>query len=186
MLASGCGPGLPAGARCPDCNGALLGSWRGYARSVRLGRRVVRLAIARSRCGGCRRTHALLPSLCVPRRLDAAASVYLALALAARGRGHRPIALRLGLPATTVRGWLRALRLGAPGWAARLFELADDLGHRPGRAPPAAGALGELRRAIGAVNAAARRRLGPAGHAGRAGLLASVTGRGRCAHTDSP
>ena len=186
MLASGRGPGLPAGARCPDCDGVLVGAWRGYARSVRLGRRVVELQVARSVCRGCRRTHALLPSLCVPRRLDAAPSVYLALALAARGHGHRPIAQRLGLPATTVRGWLRALRRGALALVARLFELADGLGHRPGRAPPAAGARGELRRAIGAVTAAVRRRLGPAGHAGRAGLLASVMGRGPRAHTDSP
>jgi Domain of unknown function (DUF6431) len=186
MLVSGRGPELPAGARCPDCDGVLRGFWRGYARSVRLGRHVVRLEIARSVCRGCRRTHALLPSLCVPRRLDAAPGVYLALALAARGRGHRPIALRLGLPATTVRGWLRTLRRGAPALVVRLWQLADGLGHRPGRAPPVAGTLGELRRALSAVNAAARRRLGPAGHAGRAGLLASVMSRGALAHTDSP
>jgi hypothetical protein len=186
MLAAGRGPGLPAGARCPDCEGVLSGSWRGYARNVRLGRRVVRLQIARAVCGRCRRTHALLPSLCVPRRLDAAPSVYLALALAARGRGHRPIALRLGLPATTVREWLRTLRRSAPALLARLWQLADELGHRPGRAPPVAGALDELVRAVRAVHAQARRRLGPAGQAGRAGLVASVMSRGPRAHRDSP
>jgi hypothetical protein len=186
MLAAGRGPGRPAGARCPDCDGLLHGSWRGYLRNVRLGRRVVRLKIARTVCGRCRRTHALLPSICVPRRLDGAPSLYLALALAARGRGHRPIALRLGLPATTVREWLRALRRGAPAQAARLWALAGELGHRSGRPPPVRGALGELHRALAAVHAGVRRRFGPAGHGGRAGLLSSVTGAPVVAHTGSP
>jgi hypothetical protein len=186
MLAAGRGPGRPRGARCPDCYGLLRGQWRGYARNVRLGRRVVRLEIARSVCGSCRRTHALLPSICVPRRLDGAPSLYLALALAARGRGHRPIAARLGLPATTVRGWLRGLRQGAPAQAARLWTLAERLGHRAGRPPPVRGALGELHRALCAVHAGVRRRFGAAGHAGRAGLLSSVTDAIAPAHTGSP
>ena len=85
-----------------------------------------------------------------------------------------------------MREWLRALRRGALAQAARLWALAEQFGHRSGRAPPDGGVLGELLRALGAVNAAARRRLGPAGQAGRAGLVASVIGMAPPAHTDSP
>ncbi len=72
MLASGLGPALPEDPRCPVCGEQLRGLWRGDRRAVRLGRRVERLWIGRSRCRSCRRTHALLPSFVVPRRLDAA------------------------------------------------------------------------------------------------------------------
>src|SRR5712692_11720858 len=61
MLAAGLGPALPEEACCPACGGLLRGRWRGYRRAVRLGRRVARLAIGRSVCRGCGRTHALLP-----------------------------------------------------------------------------------------------------------------------------
>ncbi|MEW6583442.1 MAG: DUF6431 domain-containing protein, partial [Actinomycetota bacterium] len=111
MLAAGLGLGLPAGARCPDCDGLVRGRWRGYRRLVRLDAgRVVALRIARTRCQACRRTHALLPSFVVPGRLDGARSLFAALLAGARGVGQRRIAARLGLPETTVRGWCRRLR----------------------------------------------------------------------------
>jgi hypothetical protein len=186
MLAAGVGPTHAAGAACPACGGELRGTWRGYARSVRRDGRVWRLAIRRARCTSCRRTHALLPSFVVPRRLDAARAVHLALALAAAGWGHRPIAGRLALPASTVRGWLRRLRARALAHAARLWALADGLGAPPARPPPGLGALAALARALGACARAARRRLGPGGLPGRAGLLVAVIGPGLLAHTDSP
>jgi hypothetical protein len=55
---------------------------------------------------GCGATHVLLPLVALLRRADAAAVIGTALALKAAGLGHRRIALRLGRPAATVRGWL--------------------------------------------------------------------------------
>lgn len=186
MLAAGIGPGPPEGARCPACEGPLRGHWRGYRRLVRIGGQVHALWIARSRCARCRRTHALIPSLVVPGRLDGARSVLAALAWAARGLGQRRIALRLGLPETTVRGWLRRLRAGAARLSARLVGLAGALGHRPGRAPPSRAGLAGLLGALWALRRAARARLGSGGLLDPAGLLVAVTGRALLAHTISP
>lgn len=55
----------------------------------------------------------MLPACCVPRRRDSAASVVKALTSAAPGLGHRRIAGDLGVPAATVRGWLRRARHNA-------------------------------------------------------------------------
>ena len=61
----------------------------------------------RSRCRGCGATHVLLPAWCLLRRADAAAVIGAALEAAADGDGHRKIAVLVGRPASTVRGWLR-------------------------------------------------------------------------------
>ena len=50
----------------------------------------------------------LLPAWCLARRADAGEVIGLALEAKAAGSGHRVIAGRLGRPASTVRGWLRA------------------------------------------------------------------------------
>lgn len=186
MLAAGVGPTRAAGAPCPACGGVLVGAWRGYERAVRICGRVRRLRIARTRCARCRRTHALVPSFVVAGRLDGAMSVGLALALAARGAGHRPIAARLDLPATTVRGWLRRLRARALAHAARVGRMAAVLGARGARPPPGTGPLAALWRVLTALRRAARAHLGPAGLLGRAGLLVAVIGPALLAHTDSP
>ena len=52
-------------------------------------------------------THVLLPVVALLRRADLAAVIGAALAAKAAGAGHRGIALALGRPAETVRGWLR-------------------------------------------------------------------------------
>jgi DNA-directed RNA polymerase specialized sigma24 family protein len=52
-------------------------------------------------------THVVLPAASVPRRADAAEVIGSALLAKAAGRGHRTIAAELGVPAGTVRGWLR-------------------------------------------------------------------------------
>ncbi|UQX11328.1 helix-turn-helix domain-containing protein [Candidatus Mycobacterium methanotrophicum] len=46
-----------------------------------------------------------------------------ALLAAAAGQGHRSIAERLGVPADTVRGWLRAARTGSPWLCQRAAEV---------------------------------------------------------------
>jgi hypothetical protein len=54
-------------------------------------------------------THVLLPVTVLRRRADAAQVVWVGLLARAAGRGHRPIGLLLGVPASTVRGWLRRM-----------------------------------------------------------------------------
>jgi len=186
MLANGVGPGLPDDPRCPVCGERLRGCLRGYRRAVRLGLRVGRLWIGRSVCGGCGRTHALLPSFVVPRRLDAASVIGAALEQAAGGGGHRSLAASLGLPPTTVRGWLRRARAQAALLASRLLRLAQELGALAPRAPPHDRPLAALVRAVAAAHAAAVRRLGAAGLPDRWGLLVCLVGDGLLAHTSSP
>jgi hypothetical protein len=92
---------------CPGCGARLVG-W-GYARA-----RVLRglggpvwMRPRRSRCTGCGVTHVLLPVVALLRRADTAAVIGSGLAAKATGLGWRRIAVLLGRPAQTVRGWLR-------------------------------------------------------------------------------
>ncbi|PWJ45111.1 Transposase [Quadrisphaera granulorum] len=118
---------LAAGAlTCPACT-AVLGGW-GWARPrmIRNGDRRVRLAPRRARCTGCAVTHVLLPVIALVRRADAAVVIGWALTARAAGRGHRWIADRLGVPAGTVRGWLR--RFGARLAGVEAFFTAAGIG----------------------------------------------------------
>ena len=92
---------------CPSCR-EVLGPW-GHARE-RVLRRVSgdwRWRPRRTRCRGCSGTHVLLPELCLLRRQDEVEVIGAAIEAHVAGEGHRPIASRLGVPAGTVRGWLR-------------------------------------------------------------------------------
>ena len=91
---------------CPVAGcGAVLGPW-GWGRE-RLVRGAGRFRPRRARCRGCRGTQVLLPASVLLRRADAVCVVGAALLAKAEGRGHRPIAAELGVPESTVRGWLR-------------------------------------------------------------------------------
>lgn len=92
---------------CPGCAGVLAG-W-GFARErwLRTGEGRVLVRPRRACCGGCGRTHVLLPVILLARRADVAAVIGAGLEARAAGRGHRWIAVQLGRPAATVRGWLR-------------------------------------------------------------------------------
>jgi hypothetical protein len=93
--------------RCPGCPGRLAGWGHARERVIRgQGGIGWRLRPRRSRCGGCRVTHVLLPVSCLLRRADGVAVIWAALACKAAGLGYRPIAAGLGRPASTVRGWL--------------------------------------------------------------------------------
>jgi hypothetical protein len=116
--------------RCPrhGCDGRL-GSW-GSAR-----RRTIRLSTAtqaqytprRARCRTCKRTQVLASASTLPHRPDHASTVGTALLGALDGLGHRQVAERVGLPHTTVRGWLRRARLNAgPLWS-RLIRWVSEL-----------------------------------------------------------
>jgi hypothetical protein len=62
----------------------------------------------------CHVTHVLLPDWTLVRRAYEAATVWLVLTEHAHGMGYRRIALRMRLPETTVRDWLRDFRREAP------------------------------------------------------------------------
>ena len=185
MLRAGIGPSLSAGMRCPACGGGL-GSWGGYRRRVRVGRAKFRLFVRRACCRVCERTHALLPGFLLARRLDAVDAVGCALGMAAEGRGYRPIAAALGLPESTVRGWLRRLRRRADVLRGWFVGVAVEMAEPPARAPPDTSPLGLVLRAVADAFLAARLRLGPGAVSGgvwafssastRGGLLANTSG----------
>lgn len=149
---------------CPGC-GRPLRPW-GYARGrwLRLsggGRGWLRPP--RARCAGCRVTHVLLSARAPARRADAIEVVGEALLAHAQGHGHRVIAADLGLPAATVRGWIRRVSARAP-W---LETVATTWAHRydPEHTPlaPTGSSLGEALSALGAAATATVRRLGSLG-----------------------
>jgi hypothetical protein len=161
MLAVGCGPPLPAQASCPDCGGEL-GRWPGYRRLVRFRSETRRVRLARVRCRACGQTHALLPSFLLAYRRDVVDTVGAALLGAAGGLGHRPLAATLGLPAETVRGWLRRARTNQAMRAyAALLDFVYALGADPPRPPPIADPLLWLLDALASAHRLACTRFGP-------------------------
>jgi hypothetical protein len=92
---------------CPSCR-EVLGPW-GHGRErvlrCRSGDRL--LLPRRARCRGCAGTHVLLPEVGLLRRQDEVAVIGEAIEASVAGKGCRGIASRLGVPADTVRGWLR-------------------------------------------------------------------------------
>ena len=107
---------LASGAlACPSCGAGRLRAW-GYGRErvIRVHGGTRRLRPRRGRCRSCRATHILLPSWAVPRRADSAVVIARAAALTAlHGTGTARLGAQLGVPAATVRGWLRRLRARA-------------------------------------------------------------------------
>ena len=90
---------------CPGAVGVLAG-W-GYARARRIAGLADPVRPRRARCRACAVTHVLLPVTVLLRRAYAAELVWAALVPAPSGWGHRRIGAELGVPAATVRGWLR-------------------------------------------------------------------------------
>lgn len=99
---------------CPRCAGQLRPWGWARPRSIRshgVGQEqvLVRHRPRRARCGRCSITHVLLPVVLAARRADSAAVIAAAIeSKTIEGVGHRVIAIRLGRPASTVRGWLRS------------------------------------------------------------------------------
>jgi hypothetical protein len=90
---------------CPGCGGQLRRWGNARDREIRLGGEArQRLRPRRAVCGGCGRTHVLLPARLLARRADGASVIGEALVLAAAGLGCQTIAGRLGRAAATVRG----------------------------------------------------------------------------------
>lgn len=168
---------------CPCC-GAVLRPW-GQARERELRSRAGsrRLVPRRAMCAGCGVTHVLLPEEGLARRRDAVADIGDALLAKATGSGHRPIAARLGVPASTVRGWLRRFEAMAERVRGHFTRWAAALDPSLGAIEPAGSLFAEAVAAVGVAGAAAVRRLGPRS----AWPLASVlTGGGLLSNTSCP
>jgi len=164
---------LSAGELVCPCGGGLV-RW-GYARR-RLVRGVGMRRPRRVRCAGCRVTHVLLSVACLWRRAGAAEVIGAALRQKAAGAGHRPIAVRLGRSATTVRGWLRAFTRNAERVRSVLTSVLAQLDPLHGTACPTGTTFADAVEAVGVVAAAARRRLGVVGAVSAWQLASALTG----------
>ena len=160
---------------CPACGGVLAGWGQARERRVRGGGEVGRLAPRRARCRGCLRTHVLLPVTCLARRADEAAVIGQALEAKAAGAGHRVIAEVLGRPASTVRGWLRALAARAEQVRSAFTALAASLATDPPLPAATGSPLGDAVAAIAAAAVTAAQFLG-VGEVARWRLAAAATG----------
>ena len=146
---------------CPSCGVGVLSRW-GFAR-----RRVLRDGRGfRPRRGICKRvgcgaTHVLLPDVCLLRRRDGAEVIGGALqAMVVDRDSYVRVSDRLGVPAETVRGWLR--RFGSWAELVRAHFTRWLVSLMPGRPPPGpTGSVGaDALEAIGAAARAASLRLG--------------------------
>src|SRR4026207_1021029 len=107
-------------SRLAGGGGGVLTGW-GHARSRWIDGLADSLRPRRARCRSCRATHVLLPVTVLLRRAYAAERIWAALTARSNGEGHRRIGVSLGVPAATVRGWLRRAgqRLGGGGAVGR-------------------------------------------------------------------
>jgi len=162
---------IGGGLACPGCGDRLAGWGQARVRNVRTAAGEVRVRPRRARCVGCRSTHVLLSDLMLVRRRDSIEVIGSALVAHAGGEGHRRIAGRLGVPAATVRGWLRRFRSRAVAIAAFFAQWALVL--IPGSDPPAPtrSTVGDAVEAIGVATRAVVLRFGPAGAWPTAGRL---------------
>ena len=167
---------------CPAAGcGAALGPW-GSARE-RLVRGVGRLLPRRGRCRGCGRTQVLLPASVLLRRADAVTVIGSALLAKASGAGHRRVAALLGLPGSTVRGWLRRVGAVAHRVLAVFAAVAAELGTEFAPPAPRAGPVAAVVELLGALSAAVARRLGGSCSSWR---LAAVLSGGRLLSPTGP
>jgi uncharacterized protein DUF6431/helix-turn-helix protein len=146
---------------CPSCRG-VLGPW-GHARE-----RVLRCSLGdrwlrprRARCRGCAGTHVLLPDLCLLRRRDEVAVIGAAIEAKLAGVGYRPIAERLGVPADTVRGWLRRFIARADRVRTHFTRWAVALDPELGPVMPAGSGIADALEAIAVAVRAWVLRFGP-------------------------
>lgn len=174
-----------AGGRmvCPGCGG-VLGPWGWARRRVLRTRAMLRwVRPRRGRCRSCGVTHVLLPTSCLGRRRDAVGVIGEALLGWHAGSGHRRIAAAIGVPATTVRGWLRRFAANAGFLAGQFTALAHRLDADLGRIAPRGSPVGDALEAIGVAGAAAVRRFGPSA---LWPFVAGASGGGLLSNTSSP
>lgn len=137
----------------PECCGVCGHGWLTFdgwwTRQTRRGP----VDIHRVLCAGCGRSHSCWPDVLVGRRVDLVVVIGAALEAKAAGWGHRRIADRLGVPAATVRGWLRRLAVCAGELTGRLLAVAADADPMV-RSPPPGSPLAVAVAAVGVAAAA--------------------------------
>ena len=146
----------------------MLAGW-GHARARWIEGLADSLRPRRARCRSCRATHVLLPVTVLLRRAYAAERIWAALTARSNGSGHRRIGASLGVPAATVRGWLRRAAQRLEAMRAWFLTVAVTAGVDV-RIPDASGcAWRDVLAAVATATAAIRFRFGAAG------LLGAVT-----------
>jgi hypothetical protein len=167
---------------CPSCRG-VLGPW-GHARErvlrCSLGDRLLRPR--RARCRGCAGTHVLLPEVVLLRRQDEVSVIGAAIEANVAGEGYRRIAGRLGVPADTVRGWLRRFAERAEGIRAHFTRCAVALDPELGPVLPAGSGIADALEAVAVAARAWVLRFGP----GDPWQIASVLSGGVLLATRAP
>lgn len=142
---------VPRPASCPVCGHGRVTFDGWYPRHTRRGRVwIQRVWCTNEGCG--LRSHSLLPDVLVSGRVDLASVIGWALEAKVAGHGHRVIAAQLGLPADTVRGWLRRAAVVGSQVAGRLMAVARAA-EPAGRDPPDGDGIVLL---VGAATTAAR------------------------------
>jgi hypothetical protein len=149
---------------CPGCSSRLAPWGHARLRQVRVVDGWCWVRPRRARCSGCGVTHVLLPVLCLLRRMYSTEVIMSALvAKATSGAGWRRVAVAVGVPEVTVRGWLRCFAARAE--AVRVFftraGLATGIDLVP--AGPAGSAFADAVAAVGLAVAAVRQRFATGG-----------------------
>jgi len=125
----------------------------------------------------------LIPEDMLVRRRDGVEVIGVALTAKARGEGHRPVALRLGRHASTVRGWLRRFAVLATEVREHFTRWAHSLDPGHDRLFEGGSEFCDAIEAVGVLGIVAVRRFGPR----PVWSLASfVTGGGLLTNTSSP
>jgi transposase-like protein len=106
-------------------------------------------------------THVLLPEVALSRRQDEIAVIGAAIEAKVAGEGYRRIAVRLGVHAETVRGWLRRFAERADQIRAHFTRWAVALDPELGAVLPAGGSLADALEAIAVAARAWVLRFGP-------------------------
>jgi hypothetical protein len=117
----------------------------------------------RARCAGCLVTQVLLPVTVLLRRAYGAEVIGAAVSARAAGRGHRRIGVELGVPAATVRGWLRVTAGRLDAVRVWLLQVAQRAGVDIAVAEALGSPWRDLLAALGAATAAVTVRFGPVG-----------------------
>ena len=174
--------GLFAGElSCPGCGGQLRPWGSARWRVVRRAEGDERRRPRRGRCVDCASTHVLIGDDSLLRRRDLAEVIGVALTAKACGVGHRRVAAAVGVPVSTVRGWLRRFAANAEAIRVWFTVLAHDLDPMLAVVVPTATVLGDAVEAIAVAARAASLRLAPVrpwsfASAASAGRLLSNTG----------